>query len=206
MVSLLAIGCVSARVEDDDARRARAEAQCLQRALTCLIRRLAGDGDRKALIPPRRDLPGGEGAEQGEGDPDAGHRAAASDGQVREARQHRDLLLAAYVEDVRRKPVKAAAARRPTLDDVNGRQTEMARSARQSTKRRASLNRARVLRAAIALADQGGFDSLTMRRLANELGVEAMSLYNHVAGKHDLLDGMVDLVFAEIEPPSTEGD
>jgi AcrR family transcriptional regulator len=82
----------------------------------------------------------------------------------------------------------------------------MARSARQSTKRRASLNRARVLRAAIALADQGGFDSLTMRRLANELGVEAMSLYNHVAGKHDLLDGMVDLVFAEIEPPSTEGD
>jgi AcrR family transcriptional regulator len=82
----------------------------------------------------------------------------------------------------------------------------MARPARKSTKRRAPLNRERVLRAAIALADRGGFDSLTMRRLANELGVEAMSLYNHVASKDDLLDGMVDLVFAEIEPPSSGGD
>ena len=45
-----------------------------------------------------------------------------------------------------------------------------------------------------------------MRRLANELGVEAMSLYNHVANKDDLLDGMVDLVFAEIESPPTQGD
>jgi AcrR family transcriptional regulator len=63
-----------------------------------------------------------------------------------------------------------------------------------------------VLHAAIALADQGGFESLTMRRLANELRVEAMSLYHHVASKDDLLDGMVDLVFAEIEPPSSGGD
>jgi AcrR family transcriptional regulator len=76
----------------------------------------------------------------------------------------------------------------------------------QSTKRRAPLNRERVLGAAIDLADRGGFESLTMRRLAKELGVEAMSLYNHVANKDDLLDGMVDLVFAEIEPPSTRGD
>ena len=82
----------------------------------------------------------------------------------------------------------------------------MATRSRKSTKRRTPLNRERVLRAAIDLADQGGFDSLTMRRLANELGVEAMSLYNHVASKDDLLDGMVDLVFAEIEPPSTNGD
>jgi AcrR family transcriptional regulator len=82
----------------------------------------------------------------------------------------------------------------------------MAVRAPERTKRRAPLNRERVLRAAVALADQGGFESLTMRKLAKELGVEAMSLYNHVANKDDLLDGMVDLVFAEIELPSTDGD
>ena len=76
----------------------------------------------------------------------------------------------------------------------------------ERTKRRTPLNRERVLRAAVALADEGGFESLTMRKLAGELGVEAMSLYNHVANKDDLLDGMVDLVFAEIELPSTDGD
>jgi len=63
-----------------------------------------------------------------------------------------------------------------------------------------------VLRAAVALADKGGFASLTMRKLAKELGVEAMSLYNHVAGKDDLLDGMIDIVFSEIDAPSMEGD
>jgi AcrR family transcriptional regulator len=82
----------------------------------------------------------------------------------------------------------------------------MAVRAPERTKRRTPLNRERVLRAAVALADQGGFESLTMRKLAKELGVEAMSLYNHVANKDDLLDGMVDLVFAEIEPPSSDGD
>ena len=82
----------------------------------------------------------------------------------------------------------------------------MATPARKSTTRRAPLNRERVLSAAIALADQGGFEAMTMRKLAKELGVEAMSLYNHVASKDDLLDGMVDLVFAEIEPPSTDDD
>lgn len=81
----------------------------------------------------------------------------------------------------------------------------MARPARRSRKR-SPLTRERVLGAAMALADQGGFESLTMRRLANELGVEAMSLYNHVAHKDDLLDGMVDLVFTEIEPPAADGD
>ena len=59
--------------------------------------------------------------------------------------------------------------------------------------------RDRVLRAAIALADEGGFESLTMRKLAKQLGVEAMSLYTHVAGKEDILDGLVDIVFSEIE-------
>jgi AcrR family transcriptional regulator len=82
----------------------------------------------------------------------------------------------------------------------------MAIRAPERTKRRTPLSRERVLRAAVALADQGGFESLTMRKLAKELGVEAMSLYNHVANKDDLLDGMVDLVFAEIELPSTDGD
>src|SRR2546422_3362028 len=66
---------------------------------------------------------------------------------------------------------------------------------------RTPLSRERVLRAAVALADESGIDSLTMRKLGDALGVEAMSLYNHVANKDDLLDGMVDLVFAEIAPP-----
>jgi len=60
-----------------------------------------------------------------------------------------------------------------------------------------------VLNAAIRLADGGGIESLTMRRLARELGVEAMSLYNHVANKGDLVDAMVDLVVSEIELPAT---
>jgi AcrR family transcriptional regulator len=67
---------------------------------------------------------------------------------------------------------------------------------------RARLNRDRVLRAAMALADASGIASLTMRKLGVELGVEAMSLYNHVANKSDLLDGMIDIVFAEIDLPS----
>ena len=67
---------------------------------------------------------------------------------------------------------------------------------------RARLSRARVLQAAAALADSGGLQSLTMRKLGEALGVEAMSLYNHVASKDDLLDGMVDLLFSEIHLPS----
>jgi AcrR family transcriptional regulator len=63
------------------------------------------------------------------------------------------------------------------------------------------LTRDRVLQAAIALADAGGIDALTMRKLGVDLGVEAMSLYNHVANKSDLLDGMVDAVVGRIELP-----
>jgi AcrR family transcriptional regulator len=73
-------------------------------------------------------------------------------------------------------------------------------------KPRKPLSRERVLRAAIALADGTGMSSLSMRNLARELGVEAMSLYNHVANKSDLLDGMVDLVIGEIEAPSHNVD
>jgi AcrR family transcriptional regulator len=69
---------------------------------------------------------------------------------------------------------------------------------------RTPLSRDRVLRAAIALADENGIDALSMRRLARTLGVEAMSLYNHVANKDDLLNGITDLVLREIELPSDE--
>jgi AcrR family transcriptional regulator len=67
---------------------------------------------------------------------------------------------------------------------------------------RDTLNRERVVRAAMDLADESGIESVTMRELGRRLGVEAASLYNHVAGKDDLLDGMVDLVVAEIDLPS----
>lgn len=69
---------------------------------------------------------------------------------------------------------------------------------------RVPLSRERVLSAAVVLADQDGIESLTMRELGLRLGVEAMSLYNHVANKDDILDGMVDLVVSEIDlPPNT---
>lgn len=70
----------------------------------------------------------------------------------------------------------------------------------------ARLSRERVLRAAVAIADRDGIDALTMRELAEGLGAGAMSLYYHVPNKDVLLDGMVDLVFSEIELPSTELD
>jgi len=63
-----------------------------------------------------------------------------------------------------------------------------------------------VLRAAVAFADESGIATLTMRKLGEALGVEAMSLYNHVASKGDLLDGMIDLVFSEIGLPSGGSD
>jgi AcrR family transcriptional regulator len=67
--------------------------------------------------------------------------------------------------------------------------------------RRAPLNRDRVLRAAVALADETGIESLSMRKLAKDLGVVPMALYKHVASKEELLDGMVDAVIGEIDPP-----
>ena len=76
----------------------------------------------------------------------------------------------------------------------------------QPQTRRAPLNRDRVLQAGVALADEVGIDALSMRKLGEALGVEAMSLYNHVANKSDLVDGMIDVVFGEIELPSDEPD
>jgi AcrR family transcriptional regulator len=74
----------------------------------------------------------------------------------------------------------------------------------RTTVRRAPLSRDEVLRAAVAIADESGIGSLSMRKLGHALGVEAMSLYNHVASKSALLDGMVDIVFSEIGLP--DGD
>ena len=81
----------------------------------------------------------------------------------------------------------------------------MASRSPQRTAPRIPLNRERVLSAAVAFADQSG-GSLSMRKLGEALGVEAMSLYNHVANKDGLLDGMVDHVFSEIELPSAGTD
>ena len=67
--------------------------------------------------------------------------------------------------------------------------------------RRIPLSRERVLTAAVALADEVGIEALSMRRLAQELGVVPMALYKHVAGKEELLDGMVDALVSEIDPP-----
>jgi AcrR family transcriptional regulator len=72
--------------------------------------------------------------------------------------------------------------------------------------RRVPLSRDRVLRTALELADRDGIESLTMRKLGGELGVEAMSLYNHVANKEDLLDGLADIVTGEIEVPTDDTD
>jgi AcrR family transcriptional regulator len=79
----------------------------------------------------------------------------------------------------------------------------MARPARPATQPRTPLTRERILQAALVMADAGGIESVSMRKLGEAVGVEAMSLYNHVPGKADLLDGLIDLVFSEIELPST---
>lgn len=69
---------------------------------------------------------------------------------------------------------------------------------------RTPLSRDRVIEAAVALADRVGIEPLTIRKLADELGVGPMTIYHHVANKEDILDGMVDSVFAEIELPPTD--
>ena len=82
----------------------------------------------------------------------------------------------------------------------------MATQTDPSAKPRPHLSRERVLGAALNLADRGGIELLTMRNLGHELGVEAMSVYNHVANKEDIIDGIVDLVFGEIAlPPDQAG-
>jgi AcrR family transcriptional regulator len=68
------------------------------------------------------------------------------------------------------------------------------------------LSRERILQVALQKADAEGIEALSMRKLAQELGVKAMSLYNHVANKDDMVDGMVDLVVGEIELPRLDMD
>lgn len=82
----------------------------------------------------------------------------------------------------------------------------MARRARAIAQPREPLSKDRVLRAALEIADREGLETLSMRRLASELGVEAMSLYYYVKSKDDILDGIVDLALEEVEPPSGGGD
>jgi AcrR family transcriptional regulator len=76
---------------------------------------------------------------------------------------------------------------------------------RTATRRR-PLSRDRVLRAAIRLADEGGLESVSMRKLGQVLRVEAMSLYKHVANKDDILDGIADLVMSDFEVPSRDAE
>jgi len=82
----------------------------------------------------------------------------------------------------------------------------MVKSISDGPAERVPLSRDRVLRGAIVVADAGGIGSLTMRSLAQELGVKPMSVYHYVANKDEILDGIVDLVFSEIELPAAEGD
>jgi AcrR family transcriptional regulator len=71
---------------------------------------------------------------------------------------------------------------------------------------REPLSTERVLKAAVSLADQGGIEAASMRRLAQELGVVPMAIYKHVANKDELLDGMLDVVVGEIDPPLDGAD
>ena len=82
----------------------------------------------------------------------------------------------------------------------------MSQKAAANAERRVPLSRQRLLRGAIAIADAAGIGSLTMRSLAQELGVKPMSLYHHVANKEEILDGIIDVVFSEIELPPDDAD
>ena len=82
----------------------------------------------------------------------------------------------------------------------------MADGSSEEVEERPRLNRERVLEGAMAVADAGGIDALTIRLLAQQLGVKPMSVYYYVASKDEILDGIVDLVFSEIELPAADGD
>lgn len=81
----------------------------------------------------------------------------------------------------------------------------MVRPVSESPQERAPLSRERVLGSAVAIADAGGIGSLTIRSLAQELGVKPMSVYHYVANKDEIIDGIVDLVYGEMELPSVHG-
>ncbi len=80
------------------------------------------------------------------------------------------------------------------------------RSISEMPEERSPLSRERVLNGAVSVADAGGLSALTIRSLAQELGVKPMSVYHYVANKDEILDGIVDLVFSEIDLPAPGGD
>jgi AcrR family transcriptional regulator len=82
----------------------------------------------------------------------------------------------------------------------------MSTKAEVEARPREPLSRDRILQAAVTLADEGGVDSISMRRIAQELAVVPMALYKHVADKDELLDGMIDVVVGEIDPPIEGAD
>ena len=82
----------------------------------------------------------------------------------------------------------------------------MSTRAKPAAERRVPLSRDRVLHAALGIADEGGLETLTMRTLGQELGVGPMALYRHARNKEDIVDGIVDLVFGEIDVPDPSVD
>jgi AcrR family transcriptional regulator len=84
--------------------------------------------------------------------------------------------------------------------------TQADAAARPRTPSRTPLSKERVLDTAVALADEGGVDALSMRKIAQALGVVPMALYKHVTNKNELLDGMIDVVVGEIDPPASGTD
>ncbi len=82
----------------------------------------------------------------------------------------------------------------------------MPEAAVQDASRRPGLSRERVLQGAVAVADARGLGALTIRSLADELGVKPMSVYHYVKNKEEILDGIVDMVFTEIDLPTVGGD
>jgi AcrR family transcriptional regulator len=82
----------------------------------------------------------------------------------------------------------------------------MATKMEETARSREPVTKERILQVAVALADEGGVESLSMRRTAHELGVVPMALYKHLANKDEMLDGMIDLVVGEIDPPLEDAD
>lgn len=82
----------------------------------------------------------------------------------------------------------------------------MARNTKQSSVRGLTLTKDSVIRAAIKLADAGGLEALSMRKLGRELGVEAMAMYYHFASKRQLIDGMIDRIHGDINVPQAEAN
>jgi AcrR family transcriptional regulator len=91
------------------------------------------------------------------------------------------------------------------VDEIEGRNDRVVTQEALTTERREPLTRDRVLHTAVELADRGGIEALSMRRLGQELRVDAMALYRHIRNKDDLLDGLIELIVAEIDrPPATD--